>query len=63
MTVNSRHNTTASVNQVDVDITDNQLRTDKTRLIMTNRVTIPPHHIAVFYSKPTTDVNIDPNRS
>ena len=50
-----------SVNQVDVDITDDQLRTDKTRLIMTNRVTIPPHHIAVFYSKPTMDVYIDPN--
>ena len=61
MTVNSRHNTTVSVNQVDVDITDNQLRTDETRLIMTNRVTIPPHHIAVFYSKPATNVYIDPN--
>ena len=61
MTVNSRHNTKASVNQVDVDITDDQLRTDETRLITTNRVTIPPHHIVVFYSKKTTDVYIDPN--
>ena len=58
--VNSRLNTTVSVNQVDVDITDNQLRTYKTRLI-TIRVTIPPHDIVVFYSKPTTDVYIDPN--
>ena len=61
MTANSRHNTTVSVNQVDIDITDDQLRTDDTRLIMTNRVTIPPHHIAVFYSKPTTDVYVNPN--
>ena len=61
MTVSSKHNTTVSVNQVDIDITDNQPRTDKTRLIMTNRVTIPPHHIVVFYSKPTTDADIDPN--
>ena len=50
-----------SVNQVDVDITDDQLRIDETRLITTNRVSVPPHHIAVFYSKPTTDVYIDPN--
>ena len=60
MTVNSKHNTTASGNQVDDDITDSQPRTDETRLITMNRVTIPPHHIVVFYSKPTTDVYIDP---
>ena len=34
---------------------------DETRLVTTNRVTISPHHIAGFYSKPTTDVYIDPN--
>ena len=51
---------TVSINQVDIDITDDQLRTDEIRLITTNRVTIPLHHVAVFYSKPTTDVYMDP---
>ena len=61
MTVNSRHNTMVGINQIDVNVTDDQPKTDKTRLIMINRVMIPSHHIAVFYSKPTTDVYIDPN--
>ena len=38
-----------------------QPRTDEARLITTNRITIPPHHRAVFHSKPTADVYIDPN--
>ena len=49
------------VDQIDVNIMDYQPRMDETRLIMTNRVMIPPHHIAVFYLKPTTDVYTDPN--
>ena len=28
---------------------------------MTKRLTIPPQHIAVFYSKPTMNMHIDPN--
>ena len=61
MTVNLRHSTTVSVNQIDVNVMDDQPRMDETRLIMTNRVTIPNHHIAVFYLKSTTDIYIDPN--
>ena len=61
MTISPWYNTQASVNQVDIDTTDDQPMIDETRLITTNRFTIPPHHIAVFYSRPTTDMYIDPN--
>ena len=61
MTIDSRYNIIANVNQVNVKAMQDQPRTDETRLITTNRITIPPHHIAVFHSKPTADVYIDPN--
>ena len=57
MTVDSRYNNIASINQVNVKAMQDQPRTDET----TNEITIPPHHIAVFHSKPTADVYIDPN--
>ena len=61
MTIDSRYNIIANVNQVNVKAMQDQPRTDETRLITTNRITIPPHHIAVFHLKSTADVYIDPN--